>query len=137
MPTYSETCTQFLSSINAIPTRMYAICRRSKESLAAIGGAFGVEKHYTRFQDVLSDPVIDFLHINTRLGTHGARPNATCRARAPRNKTAHWSRRSYTRGLSANAVTTKSIRPHLKSLRFGDISVHGLSQTENLLKAHC
>ena len=35
---------------------------------------------------------------------------------------------SYTRTvLSANAVTTKSIRPHLESLRFGDISVHGLS----------
>ena len=98
----------------------------------------GVEKHYTRFQDVLSDPVIDFLHINTRLGTHGARPSATCRARAPMDQDGAPVAASHTRTvLSANAVTTKSIRPHLKSLRFGDICVHGLNQTENLLKAHC
>jgi predicted dehydrogenase len=65
--------TQFLPIYQRHPnTRMYAICRRSKESLAAIGDAFGVEKRYTRFQDVLSDPAIDFVHINTPLGTHGA-----------------------------------------------------------------
>jgi hypothetical protein len=65
--------TQFLPIYQRHPnTRIYAICRRSKESLAAIGDAFGVEKRYTRFQDVLSDPAIDFVHINTPLGTHGA-----------------------------------------------------------------
>jgi predicted dehydrogenase len=65
--------TQFLPIYQRHPnTSMYAICRRSKESLAAIGDAFGVEKRYTRFQDVLSDPTVDFVHINTPLGTHGA-----------------------------------------------------------------
>jgi predicted dehydrogenase len=59
---------------------MYAICRRSKESLVAIGDAFGVEKRYTRFQDVLSDPAVDFVHINTPLGTHGALSIAALKA---------------------------------------------------------
>ena len=73
--------TQFLPIYQRHPnTSMYAICRRSKEALVAIGDAFGVEKRYTRFQDVLSDPVVDFVHINTPLGTHGALSIAALKA---------------------------------------------------------
>ena len=43
--------TQFLSIYQRHPnTSMYAICRRSKDSLVAIGDAFGVEKRCTRFR---------------------------------------------------------------------------------------
>jgi predicted dehydrogenase len=55
---------------------MYAICRRSKESLDAIG----VERRYTCFEDVLSDSIVDFVHINTPLGTHGALSIAALKA---------------------------------------------------------
>jgi predicted dehydrogenase len=73
--------TQFLPIYQRHPnTSMYAICRRSKESLAAIGDAFGVEKRYTRFHGVLSDPAVDFVHINTPLGTHGALSIAALKA---------------------------------------------------------
>jgi predicted dehydrogenase len=74
--------TQFLPIYQRHPnTSMYAICRRSKEALVAIGDAFGVEKRYTRFQDVLSDPVVDFVHINAPLRTHGALSIAALKAR--------------------------------------------------------
>ena len=33
---------------------MYAICQRNKKSLARIGDAFGVEKRYTSYEDVLN-----------------------------------------------------------------------------------
>ena len=64
--------TQFIPIYKRHPSaNMYAICRRSKEALDVIGDAFGIEKRYTRFEDVLADPAIDFVHINTPLGTHG------------------------------------------------------------------
>ncbi|GAB4461753.1 MAG: Gfo/Idh/MocA family oxidoreductase [Armatimonadaceae bacterium] len=50
---------------------MYAICQRNEESLNKIGDAFGVEKRYTRYEDVLADPDVDFVHINTPIGDHG------------------------------------------------------------------
>jgi len=51
--------------------KMHAICRRSKPALDAIGDAFGVEPRYPRFEDVLADREVDFVHINTPLADHG------------------------------------------------------------------
>ncbi|HZZ26084.1 MAG TPA: Gfo/Idh/MocA family oxidoreductase [Roseiarcus sp.] len=50
---------------------MYAICRRSKAALDAVGDAFAVERRYERFEDVLADHEVDFVHINSPLGDHG------------------------------------------------------------------
>ena len=50
---------------------MYAICRRSKTALDAVGDAFGVARRFTRFEDVLQDPEVDFVHINSPLIDHG------------------------------------------------------------------
>jgi predicted dehydrogenase len=49
---------------------MYAICRRSATELHKIGDAFGVEKRYTRYEDVLADPEVDFVHINSPIPDH-------------------------------------------------------------------
>src|SRR5260370_7944189 len=49
---------------------MYAICRRSKAALDAVGDAFAVERRYERFEDVLSDRAVDFVHINSPLVDH-------------------------------------------------------------------
>ncbi|NQU19645.1 MAG: Gfo/Idh/MocA family oxidoreductase, partial [Candidatus Nealsonbacteria bacterium] len=50
---------------------MLAICRRSKEALDEIGDTFGVERRYTDYADVLADPDVDFVHINTPIPAHG------------------------------------------------------------------
>lgn len=50
---------------------MYAICRRDEKSLNELADAFGIDKRYTRFEDVLADPQVDFVHINTPIPDHG------------------------------------------------------------------
>ncbi|MGL6227541.1 MAG: Gfo/Idh/MocA family protein [Thermoguttaceae bacterium] len=51
---------------------MYAICQRTEEHLHKIGDLFGIPKRYTRFEDVLADPEVDFVHINSPIPDHGA-----------------------------------------------------------------
>ena len=64
--------TQFIPIYKRHPmTNMYAICRRSRVALDEVGNAFGVERRYERFSDVLADPDIDFVHINSPLTDHG------------------------------------------------------------------
>ena len=64
--------TQFIPIYQRHPaTSMYAICRRAEEVLHAIGDAFRVPRRYTRFDDVLADPEVDFVHINTPIPEHG------------------------------------------------------------------
>ena len=73
--------TQFIPIYKRHPNaHMYGICRRSKEALDAIGDAFEVPRRYTRFEDVLADPVVDFVHINTPLRTHGVLSIAALKA---------------------------------------------------------
>ena len=50
---------------------MYAICRRDESELEKIGDAFGIAKRYTDFSDVLNDPDVDFVHINSPIPDHG------------------------------------------------------------------
>lgn len=50
--------------------QMAAICQRNEKSLNEIGDAFGVEKRYTQYEDVLADPDIDAIHINTPIPAH-------------------------------------------------------------------
>lgn len=49
---------------------MYAICQRAPEKLKQIGDAFGVAKRYTSYDDVLQDPDVDAIHINTPIPDH-------------------------------------------------------------------
>ena len=59
---------------------MYAICQRSRDKLDAIGDAFGIEKRYTDYADVLRDPDVDFVHINTPIPDHAAQSIAALEA---------------------------------------------------------
>ncbi len=59
---------------------MYAICQRSKEKLKQLGDAFGVDVRYTKFEDVLADPRVDAVHINTPIPDHGPQSLAALRA---------------------------------------------------------
>src|SRR5262245_34525826 len=49
---------------------MYAICRRNADEMNKIGDAFGVEKRYTNLDDVLADPNVDAVHINSPIPDH-------------------------------------------------------------------
>src|SRR5215216_5279873 len=50
---------------------MYAICQRTQEKLDQVGDYFGVEKRYTEFKDLLKDPNVDAVHINSPIPDHG------------------------------------------------------------------
>ena len=73
--------TQFIPIYIRDPrANMYAICRRSEQELNLIGDTFGVEKRYTKYEDVLADPAVDYVHINTPIKTHGSMSIAALKA---------------------------------------------------------
>jgi predicted dehydrogenase len=59
---------------------MYAICQRNKEKLDKIGDAFGIAKRYTDYNDVLKDPNVDFVHINSPIPDHAPQSIAALKA---------------------------------------------------------
>src|SRR5436309_2117366 len=59
---------------------MYAICQRNKEKLTKIGDVFKVEKRYTSYADVLKDPTVDFVHINSPIPDHAPMSIAALKA---------------------------------------------------------
>jgi predicted dehydrogenase len=50
---------------------LVAICQRTKSKLDEIGNAFEIEKRYTDYDQLLKDPDIDAVHINTPIPDHG------------------------------------------------------------------
>lgn len=62
---------EFIPIYQAHPqANMYAICQRTAERLNKIGDEFGVATRYTRYEDVLADPQVDFVHINSPIPDH-------------------------------------------------------------------
>src|SRR6478736_1340288 len=49
---------------------LIAICQRNKAKLDEIGNAFGIEKRYTSYDELLKDSSIDAVHINTPIPDH-------------------------------------------------------------------
>jgi len=49
---------------------MYAICQRDPKKLQTIGEAFGVEKRYSDYKELLKDPNVDAVHINSPIPDH-------------------------------------------------------------------
>jgi|LakMenEpi03Aug12_release.lakeMendotaPanAssembly.Ray.scaffolds.fasta_scaffold00039_88 predicted dehydrogenase len=47
-----------------------AICRRNESEMHKVGDHFGIAKRYTEFDQVLEDPQIDFVHINSPIPDH-------------------------------------------------------------------
>jgi predicted dehydrogenase len=52
-------------------TCCYAICQRNEKKLKSIGDAFNVEVRYTEFNELLKDPNVDAVHINSPIPDHG------------------------------------------------------------------
>lgn len=57
-----------------------AICQRNPETLNEIADKFGIEKRYTEYGELLKDPDIDAVHINTPIPDHAAHTLAALRA---------------------------------------------------------
>ena len=49
---------------------LVALCQRSKDKMDALGNAFGIEKRYTNYEELLADPEVDVVHINTPIPDH-------------------------------------------------------------------
>jgi len=58
---------------------IYAICQRTKEKLDQVGDAFGIEKRYASFEELLKDPNVEAVHINTPIHLHAPQSVAASR----------------------------------------------------------
>jgi predicted dehydrogenase len=61
-------------------TTMYAICQRTRERLDEVGNLFSVEKRYTDFGELIGDPDVDAVHINSPIHLHAPQSIAALRA---------------------------------------------------------
>jgi len=62
---------EFIPIYQALPNvDQIAICRRDEAAMNKVGDQFGIEKRYANYDDVLADPEIDFVHINSPIGDH-------------------------------------------------------------------
>ncbi len=62
---------EFIPIYQAHPyANMYAICQRSEAQMNEIGDRFGIEKRYTSYEELLADPNVDAVHINTPIPDH-------------------------------------------------------------------
>jgi predicted dehydrogenase len=62
---------EFIPIYQALPNvNQIAICRRDEGEMNKVGDQFGIEKRYANYDDVLADPEIDFVHINSPIGDH-------------------------------------------------------------------
>src|SRR6188768_3803730 len=59
---------------------MYAICQRNTEKLKQVGDEFKIEKRYTDYDELLKDPNIDAVHINTPIQNHAEQSIKALRA---------------------------------------------------------
>lgn len=72
---------EFISIYQQHPdAQLYAICQRNPEKLNAIGEAFRVTRRYTDFDELLKDPSVDAVHINTPIQNHAEQSLKALRA---------------------------------------------------------
>lgn len=72
---------EFLPIYQAHPNaEVTAICQRSRKKLDAVGDQFGIETRYTDFREVLTDPNVDFVHINSPIPDHAPQTIAALKA---------------------------------------------------------
>ena len=61
-------------------TNCYAICQRNAGKLKACGDYWGVEQRYTSYEELLKDPNIHAVHINSPIPDHGEQAIAALKA---------------------------------------------------------
>lgn len=72
---------EFIPIYQAHPNAdLVAICRRNKKELDACGEKYKIAKRYERYEDLLKDPDIDAVHINSPIPDHAAQTIAALKA---------------------------------------------------------
>lgn len=72
---------EFIPIYQAHPNaEMAAICRRNKAELDKCGDRYKIAKRYTSYEDLLKDPDIDAIHINSPIPDHGPQSIAALKA---------------------------------------------------------
>ena len=61
-------------------TAMYAICQRTREKLQELGNQYGIDMRYQSFEELIQDPKIDAVHINSPIHLHASQSIAALRA---------------------------------------------------------
>lgn len=59
---------------------MSAICQRTRSSLDEVGDKYGIDKRYESYEEMLADPEIDAVHINTPIPNHAEQSIAALEA---------------------------------------------------------
>src|SRR6476659_6097085 len=72
---------EFIPIYQAHPdAEMYAICQRNPGNLARVGEQFGVAKRYASFDELIKDPNVDAVHINSPIPDHAPQSLAALKA---------------------------------------------------------
>lgn len=61
-------------------TNMYAICQRSTDKLTEVGNQYKVDNRYDSFEDLIKDPNVDAVHINSPIHLHASQSIAALKA---------------------------------------------------------
>jgi predicted dehydrogenase len=61
-------------------TNVYAICQRTQEKLDEVGALYSIEKQYTAFEELIEDPQVDAVHINSPIHMHAPQAVAALKA---------------------------------------------------------
>ena len=59
---------------------LVAICQRTQSTLDQVGDKYGIEKRYQSYEELLADPEIDAVHINTPIPNHAEQSIAALKA---------------------------------------------------------
>ena len=59
---------------------IHSICQRTESKLNEIGEQFNIERRHTSYDEVLSDPEVDFVHINSPIPDHAPMSIAALKA---------------------------------------------------------
>ncbi|MDR3375747.1 MAG: Gfo/Idh/MocA family oxidoreductase [Ancalomicrobiaceae bacterium] len=72
---------EFIPIYQAHPdAEIAAICQRTKSKVDEVGDRFGIATRYTDFRDMLADPNVDFVHINSPIPDHAPQTIAALKA---------------------------------------------------------
>lgn len=72
---------EFIPIYQAHPNaEMAAVCRRNKAEMDKVADKYGIKKRYTTYEEVLADPDIDAVHINSPIPDHGPQSIAALKA---------------------------------------------------------
>ncbi|WP_221391380.1 Gfo/Idh/MocA family protein [Dyadobacter sp. NIV53] len=61
-------------------TSMYAVCQRNEQKLKEVADAYGIDVRYSSFEQLLEDPIVDAVHINSPIPNHAEQSIKALRA---------------------------------------------------------